>query len=106
MKRPPKSGADRRCLWCYLISIAWPVGPTLMGIWADQRGLAELPGLVFALLMTSGCVIGLYGWGLMSELAQRPSEKRPTYYGFLNHRRIRDLPFLYLFGLLCLLLMC
>lgn len=42
----------------------------------------------------------------MPGLAERPPEKWPAYYGFLNHRRIRDLPFLHLFGLLCMLLTC
>lgn len=100
MKRPPKSKADRSCLWCYLLSFVWPL---VVGILVD---LAELPDLVFMLLMVPGGIIGLHGWGLMQELAERPAEKRPSYYGFLDHFRIRDYPILYLFMLLCLFLTC
>lgn len=106
MKRPPKSKADRRCLWCYLVSVVWPFGIPLLSILAEQRGLVELPDLVLVLLMVPGGVIGLHGWGLMQELAERPAEKRPSYYGFLDYSRIRDFPILYLFGLLCMFLMC
>lgn len=106
MKHDRRDRAKRWCLWCCLISIVWPFGVLFPAIWADQRWLLELPGLGLVLLLAPGCAVGLYGWGLMSELAERPAEKRPAYYRFLAHYRIRYFPFLYLFGLLCPFLMC
>ena len=103
MKKEPKprkkEKARRYCHWCYLISFLWMLGMMVLAV------IVEIPQLVTVLLMVPGCVLGLYGWGLLMELKELPKEERPAYCGFLDRYRIRDFPFIYLFWTLCWLLM-
>ena len=67
-------------------------------------GLTELPLLVTVLLMASGCIAGLHGWGLLYELDKCSEENRPAYYAFLDHYKIRYFPFMYFFVISIILL--
>lgn len=99
MKKKRSEKAVKWCFRCYLGSFVWLIVSTLLTArWA--------PLIVGVLLMVPGCAVGLYGWSLLGELTRLPPKERPGYYSFLNRYRVRNAPFLYLFGLIALFLLC